>query len=332
MFLGSMWRAKATSFFCFVVLFLPSEEKCTDDKVCVQMKTHGMLSADCYNKNIRNFPQCLRTDVEVIELSYNRIRKITKDEISRYKKLKMLYLADNLLTNLENSTFEDLTNLMSLDLSLNGISYLPPLVFHLPSLKRLYLSQNQNINIIEVVEETRPITSPLEAIDISFNELEVLPNFGILPNLWLYNISGNHLLSMRIRDIAGFCKLKKLDNTNFSAYFDNPCDCWNLQSWLEERNVNFTKIACDVKKEACTYTISDEDMSVYNACQHHIEEVSQKSSLVKIGIIVGVVILVLLLILGYVLYRHRKNQKSKINKEKRINAIINGKKELDGLL
>ncbi|KAF5277200.1 hypothetical protein FQR65_LT03906 [Abscondita terminalis] len=327
-----MWRAKVSAFFYFVVLFLPSEEKCAEDKVCVQMKTHGMLSADCYNKNIRTFPQCLRSDVEIIELSYNRIRKITKEELSRYRKLKMLYLADNLLTHMENSTFEDLSGLMSLDLSLNGISHLPPVVFHLPSLKRLYLSQNQNINIIEVVEETKPITSPLETLDISFNELETLPNFGVMPNLWLYNISGNNLVSMKLRDVAGFCNLKKLANSNFTAYFDDPCDCWNLQTWLEDRNVNFTKIRCDVKKESCPYTVSHEDLALYDSCLSHLEKVSQKSSLIKIAIAVGVVIIVVLLIIVYLLYRYRKNKKAKLKQEKRIEALINGKKELDGLL
>ncbi|KAF5306955.1 hypothetical protein FQA39_LY00185 [Lamprigera yunnana] len=321
-----MWNTKAVTL-VLAILLMPSEEKC-EDKECVQMKTHGMLSADCFNKNLRSFPQCLRSDVEIIELSYNRIRKISREELRRYTKLKLLYLADNLLTNLDNSTFEDLTSLISLDLSLNGISHLPPGVFHLPSLKRLYLSQNQNINI-DVVEETKPITSPLETLDISFNDLQILPNFGIVPSLWLYNISGNNLLSMKIKDVAGLCKLKKLANANFSAYFANPCDCWNLQKWFTIRGVEFTKIACDVKEQNCDYSISDEDMATYDECNSRVAEVVQKSNILKIAIAVGVVTLALILIVAFVLYRRRKDKKDKLKKEEKIDALINGKKGMD---
>lgn len=160
----------------------------------------------------------------------------------------MLYLSDNLLTTLDNSTFEDLDELETLDLSLNGISKMAPVIFHLPSLKRLYLSQNQNINIAEVIEETKPITSPLDLLDISFNELEELPKVGVLPQLLLYNISGNNLLNMQVADIAGLCNLHTLANQNFSAYFDELCDCWNLQRWLDDRNVRYSKFDCHISE------------------------------------------------------------------------------------
>lgn len=51
---------------CISTFFVSTEEKCKDDNVCVQTKTHGMWSADCYNGNFKNFPRCLRSDVEVI--------------------------------------------------------------------------------------------------------------------------------------------------------------------------------------------------------------------------------------------------------------------------
>lgn len=159
-----------------------------------------------------------------------------------------MYLSDNLLTNLENAAFEDLDELLVLDLSINGISKLAPIIFQLPSLKKLFLSQNQNMNIIEVVEESSPITSPLERFDIGFNELETLPDLGVMPYLILYNISGNNLLNMSPKDVAGMCNLKKLANDNFTVSFNVPCDCWNVKNWFKERDVKFTNFECSVKE------------------------------------------------------------------------------------
>lgn len=318
---------KVITLICFVTLLKLSQEKCVDEeKGCVQTKIHGMVSADCYNGNLRKIPQCLRSDVEIIDLSFNRIRKITKEEMGRYSKIKMLYLSDNLLTSLDNSTFEDLTDLITLDLSLNAIIQPPPTIFRLPSLKRLYLSQNQNINIVEAIEGAKPIASPLELLDISFNELEILPNLGILPHLLLYNISGNHIANMKIRDIAGLCNLKKLVNTNFSAYFHSSCDCWIFQKWLREREVTFTKIPCDIIEESCSHSISEEDLQIFNDCKSRLEEINKKNNLLKIGIgAAAFIVVVLSLIIVYVLYRRRRNRK--LLKEKQLNNLLNGKKE-----
>jgi len=317
---------------CLCTFFVPSQEKCKDDNVCIQMKTHGMWSADCYKLDFKRFPQCLRSDVEVIDLSYNRLRDITRKELSRYTNLKLLYLSDNLLTNLENSTFEDMDDLISLDLSLNGISKLPEVIFHLPSLKRLYLSHNQNMNIIEVVDETKPITSPLEAIDISFNKLEVLPDFGVMPHLMLYNISGNNLMNMEMKDISGLCNLQQLANDNFTTFFGNPCDCWNIQRWLRERGVKFTKIECEIEAQECPYNISQEDMVMFNTCKVRFSEIKRQSTVLKIGLIVSAIVFVLITILFCILYRRRKQRKSKIKKAKAGSFAINGKKENEGLL
>lgn len=45
-----------------------SEEKCRDESTCIQQKIHGLRSADCYNRNFKKFPRCLRSDVEVISI------------------------------------------------------------------------------------------------------------------------------------------------------------------------------------------------------------------------------------------------------------------------
>lgn len=139
---------------------------------------------------------------------------------------------------------EDKDELQSLDLSLNALSTLPSVIFQLPSLKRLYLSQNLNANIAELIDKVKPISSPLELLDLSFNEIETLPDLGVMPHLIAYNISGNDVSNPEVRHFSGLCKLKFLYNSNFTSYFDDPCQCWNVQRWLIDRNVLFNKWEC----------------------------------------------------------------------------------------
>ncbi|KAF2904238.1 hypothetical protein ILUMI_01934 [Ignelater luminosus] len=322
----------AVLIFCVSSFFVPTEEICKDESSCVERKTHGLWSADCYNRNIREFPSCLRSDVKVIDLSYNRLRKITREDLSKYTNLQFLYLSDNLLSRLEDSTFQDMDILISLDLSLNDISALPPDIFQLPSLKKLYLGQNPNMNIIESIKKASPISSPLEAIDISFNGLKTLPNLGIMPHLLLYNITGNKAINMKVEDIAGLCNLKTLVNNFTTVHFDNPCDCWNIQSWLQERKVNFAKMTCEIQEQDCPYNIPKEDMQLYQECKSKQSELKTKSLFMKIGIPVAVVAVVLSLLLIYFLYKRRKQRRLRLENNDSQNHVIGGRVEDDCLL
>lgn len=166
--------------------------------------------------------------------------------MSKYSNVKFLYLSDNMLSRIDNNVFEDNGELQTLDLSLNGLTTLPSVVFQLPSLKRLYLSQNLNANIAELIDEIKPIQSPLEFLDLSFNEIEHLPDLGIMPHLVAYNISGNDLSNLEVKHFSGLCRLKFLYNNNVTSYFDDPCECWNVQRWLMDREVLFNKWNCGI--------------------------------------------------------------------------------------
>lgn len=189
--------------------------------------------------------------MQIIDLSYNRIRKLEKDDLSKYSDLKMLYLSDNMIMSIHDDTFKSISDLNTLDLSMNGLSNLPPVVFHLPTLKSLYLGQNMNINIVDAVESAKPITSPLVQFDISYvlsEEPSELPDLGTMPFLIKYNISGNQITSLSTKHFAGLCSLKILDTNNVSAEYDNPCDCWMINNWLQERKVQFAPLLCKVEK------------------------------------------------------------------------------------
>lgn len=147
-----------------------------------------------------------------------------------------------MISRIDDDAFED-NDLTFLDLSLNSLLKVPSQIFHLPSLEQLLLSKNLNMNVVEAVESAKPISSPLKVLDISYNELDELPDLGIMPYLIKYNISGNDA-NMSVRSLAGLCSLKQFVNNDSTLNFENPCDCWILQNWLKERGVRFTPFDC----------------------------------------------------------------------------------------
>ena len=168
-----------------------------------------------------------------------------------------MYLNDNSIAAIDKQAFEGSDYLQTLDLSLNSLTKIPPVLFQLPSLQSLYLGQNLNMNIVDVVEKAKPIKSPLFHLDISYvmtEEPGELPDLGFMPTLEKYNISGNKLISMTTKHFAGLCSLKFLDTTNVSIeYEEDGCGCWTINRWLISRKVNFKPFVCH-RKEAGKYT------------------------------------------------------------------------------
>lgn len=185
------------------------------------------------------------TFLQVLDLSLNRISKVMKKHLSRFGRLKLLYLSDNKIMVIDPDAFDSNTDLQVLDLSLNPISTLPPNIFKLPSLRKLYLSENEWLNIAKAVEEAKPIISPLEFLDISAIPMEVLPDLGVMPYLLKYNISNlPEEVVVSVKHFAGLCNLKFLENTKVSAKFEDPCECLTLEKWLKERKVRFKPFNC----------------------------------------------------------------------------------------
>lgn len=179
---------------------------------------------------------------------------MSRSDLSKFKYLKLLYLNDNFFDNLQNDTFEDLADLVSLDLSQNNIKRIPSSVFNLPSLDKLYLRQNFELNMPASLESVKPIRSPLSTIDISSttdeNSVSEFPDFGPMPFLTTLNISENRFQIIVPRHLAGLCNLQKLININVSYNYAEDCDCWIINEWLLERKVQFSTFMCSVPKDS----------------------------------------------------------------------------------
>lgn len=289
---------------------------CKNEPKCHMARTWGMMGADCYDKDFREFPHCLRTDVEIIDLTKNRIKQLHTSDLAKYNKLKMLYLGDNFLLKIDDDIFDDKTKLQTLDLSNNGMSKLPSKVFHLPSLQSFYFSQNLNVNIVEVVENSKPITSPLVKFDISFSEIDTLPDLGIIPTLLKYNISGNNLLRLNVGHFAGLCKLQVLVTDNITLSLDDPCDCWRVNWWLKEKRVKFLPFDCELRESLCKKTaINISDVEMFEKCSTLARTLEHKSVFMKYILPALAIILISLIVLWFYCRRKRKVDKNKIYRD-----------------
>ncbi|XP_066152962.1 tsukushi-like isoform X2 [Euwallacea fornicatus] len=242
------------SMFFLVSMTCSTSINCSKEKRCKTTRIHGLRTSDCYDMDFRIFPKCLPSNIDVLELSKNRIRKVGKEDLSLYTQLTHLYLSDNLIVNLEDDTFGELSSLETLDLSTNAITKIPASLFKLSSLKTLYLSNNMNINIAELIEEATPIhESSLTKLDISFiteeNSPTDFPDFTELPLVANLNITGDQFSVISPEHFAKLCNLQILANHNVTTEYEDVCDCWKINNWLTSRKVQFTPFYCSLNEQ-----------------------------------------------------------------------------------
>lgn len=253
---------------------------------------------------------------------------LRENDLSRYSSLKFLYLTDNMINKIHQDAFFYNTDLRVLDLSLNGIIKLPPQVLQLPSLEKLFLSKNANMNIIDAVDKAKPISSPLKELDIGFNEIDTLPDFGMMPHLVKLNITGNPEVEMSLKSFAGLCNLQILSMDNVTAVFEDPCECWILEKWLRDRNVMFSSWECPSLEEDgktnddmiplrvqyivpladCTMRVPGHHLKTFSQCKDKYEKIILNSKLIKILVPIAVAILILLLAAAYIIVKRKRRQ------------------------
>lgn len=115
---------------------------------------------------------------------------------------------------------------------------MPANIFQLPNLRKLYLSGNPLIHEdLNKIAQTS-IAAPLELLDISNCKIKVLPEWDLLPQLMIYNISHNPLRSLDVKHFPVMCNLAKIDITNS---IDNirVCDLKPAILWFQARLIYF---------------------------------------------------------------------------------------------
>lgn len=129
----------------------------------------------------------------------------------------------------EAGTFATLPLLETLDLSSNGLIYVPPDIFSLANLRKLYLAENELHNLA-FQNISRPIKAPLEYLNLARTEITKVPNFGIMPDLYHLNISWNSMNDIAPHQFASFCQLKEVDLNETNV---EPCECEGINIFMQ---------------------------------------------------------------------------------------------------
>ncbi|CAG9581563.1 unnamed protein product [Danaus chrysippus] len=235
-------------FNCYVVLVLlftksNNGKEMTDIEALASLPTrctyeyaYEMYGAHCAGLRLSKIPS-LRGGIEILDFSDNKLQELHADTFSSYTSIKYLYLAENQIYSIDKDAFTYLTYLQTLDLSKNVILELSDSIFQLPSLRKLYLNGNPLLHLsLNGMEISKPIKAPLELLDLSDCKIKTLPDFGVLPQLLLYNISHNPLISFDPSPFSTMCKLAKVDVTE-SLDKIRVCDMKLTIMWFQEKRV-----------------------------------------------------------------------------------------------
>lgn len=169
--------------------------------------------------------------LQVLDLSQNRIRDITRESFGSLTDLKYLYIFDNMLNHIDDDAFSQLVNLEALDLSGNGLLEVPPEIFSLPLLRNLYLADNSfgDRGFESLQRVAKPMKAPLKILSIANNRLFKMPDFGILPELYKLNLSSNILRDLTPQQFSPFCNIKEVDLNNTQM---EKCRCDEVSRFL----------------------------------------------------------------------------------------------------
>ncbi|KAF3818543.1 hypothetical protein GH733_011960 [Mirounga leonina] len=207
--------------------------KCLVGSVPMQCLCRG-LEVDCDETNLRAVPS-VSSNVTVMSLQWNLIRKLPPDGFKKYRDLQKLIIEDNHLSRISPLTFYGLNSLILLTLMNNVFTHLPdkPLCQHMPRLHWLDLEGNHIHNLRNLTfiscsnltvlvmrknkinhlnENTFAPLQKLDELDLGSNKIENLPPqvFKDLKELSQLNLSYNPIQKIQADQFDYLVKLKSL--------------------------------------------------------------------------------------------------------------------------
>lgn len=154
-------------------------------------------SCDCSKQNLRDVPAAPSKLITKLDLSFNHLSTITKDDFVAYASLQSLIVNNNMIGTIQEQAFDPLTNLTELDLSSNQLDSLSAEWFEsLVSLQHLNLLGNR------------------------YETLGQGNLFQSLKRLKTLQFGGLDLRSVRKSDFSGLASLEEVvfDGRNLQAY------------------------------------------------------------------------------------------------------------------
>ncbi|XP_060034879.1 relaxin receptor 1 [Erinaceus europaeus] len=176
--------------------FNSNTSECLIGSVPVQCTCQSLL-LDCEGTNLRAIPS-VSSNVTLMSLNRNLIRKLPPHGFKKYHDLQELYLQDNKIRSITIYAFRGLHNLLKLYLSHNRLTFLKPGIFEdLHRLEWLIIEDNH-------LSRISPLTfyglNSLFFLVLMNNVLTRLPDKPLcqhMPRLHWLDFEGNHIHNLR---------------------------------------------------------------------------------------------------------------------------------------
>ncbi|XP_067008530.2 uncharacterized protein [Anabrus simplex] len=288
---------------------------------CLRHRSYGKMASDCYKRDLHNVPSNLNSDIQILDLSYNRIRELNSDSFKRYTNLEILFLDDNLISYIANDTFQPLHYLEVVLLNLNAISQVPTSLFSLPYLRKVDLSENRLSPSGFNIFSEAPLTNQVTWLSLSSCHLQSVPPLHKFAHLEHLNISGNSLAQLNILELAPLCNIKDLDlGTNYELL--SSCSCQLLAQWARDNDIAvYPPEALDCGNSQDTVECHSSDnihqaQKLRSECIKAVAEQQQQAYMSKVWMYVGggvLAFLGILFIIIFWIYRRRKSRTRPVN-------------------
>ncbi|XP_023288935.1 leucine-rich repeat-containing protein 24 isoform X2 [Orussus abietinus] len=259
-FLGLMMMAAAC---------LGQEDWQSSCEPCKCKWVSGKKTAECIKENLTNVPNSLSPDIQILDLTGNRIGHVGYEAFSRVSlvNLQKLVLRECGIEAVHVEAFKGLKIVIEIDLSANRIKTLHPGTFaQTQRLRVLLLNQNQVRSLENGLFHDLEY---LQKVVLSNNRLERIgeETFRNLPGLQTLTLDGNELSNVKLQSFEGLPRLGSLELHN------NPwnCNCHlkNFRDWTIERKL-YTKPTTCKQPTSLVGKMWDEVSSDEFACRPRI--------------------------------------------------------------
>uniref|UniRef100_A0AAY4CDW9 Slit homolog 1 protein n=1 Tax=Denticeps clupeoides TaxID=299321 RepID=A0AAY4CDW9_9TELE len=200
---------------------------------CPALCTCSGTTVDCHGLGLKTMPRNIPRNTERLELNGNNFTRITKNDFSGLKYLRVLQLMENQIGNIERGAFDDMKELERLRLNRNQLHQLPELLFQKnAALTRLDLSENF---VQAIPRKAFRGATDIKNLQLDKNHISCIEDgaFRALRGLEVLTLNNNNISSIPVSSFNHMPKLRtfRLHSNNLN------CDChlaW-LSQWLRQR-------------------------------------------------------------------------------------------------